>query len=142
MREDKVRWSTKQVTAKSKAKNTHATVSDDGDIVDPVEDASTKVTTVTETDEVDVVCDPVLTKKSPVIINIKKRKANEGETLESSVTEPVMKRRKVKLAERVVSSQKVTENLKHKGKGKRSKPARTCCYYKSTSCNYCNFTSS
>jgi hypothetical protein len=98
MREAKVKWSMKQVTAKRKAKNTHATVSDNGDIVDPVEDAS-KVTTVTETDEVEVVCDPVLT------------------------TEPVMKKRKVKLAERVVSASKVSKNLKHKGKGKRCKPA-------------------
>jgi hypothetical protein len=50
----KVKWSMK--TAKRKATNTHAKVSDKGDIV------------VTETDEVEVVCEPVLTTEPAEIV--------------------------------------------------------------------------
>jgi hypothetical protein len=53
MRVAKVKWSKKKVTA---ATNTHAKVSDKGDIV------------VTETDEVEVVCEPVLTTEPAEIV--------------------------------------------------------------------------
>jgi hypothetical protein len=76
MREAKVKWSMKKVTAKRKAKNTHATVSDNGDIVDPVEDAST----VTETDEVEVVCDPVLTTEPADVVTTNQQVATIATT--------------------------------------------------------------
>ena len=126
MREAKDRWSAKQ----GPVKNTHATTSDVGDIIDADdissiegEDGLIKVTTSAGTGEVELVGDSFIKKKPPVIINIKKRSVIEVETSESSVTEPAKKRRKVKPAECVNSSPKVSRNLKHTGKGKRSKPA-------------------
>ena len=87
------------------------------------EDGFIKVTTDAGTFEVELVDGSFIKRKPPVIINIKKRPVNEVETAESSVTEPAKKKRKVKPAENVNTSQIVSRNIKHTGKGKRSKPA-------------------
>jgi hypothetical protein len=116
MREAKDRWSAKQCPVNRTVKNTHATTSDVGDIIDAddtssieVEDGTIKETTSTETVEVEMVGDSFIKKKPPVIINIKKRSVSEVEPSESSVTEPA---RKVKPAECVNSIVPVL-HLKH-----------------------------
>ena len=104
MREAKARWSSKQ----GSAKNTHATISDNRDVInfDDVsgydgEDGTIKVTTAAGTFEVEHVDGGFIKKKSPIIIKIRKRSLSEAGPSGLSVAEPARKKRKVKPAKNV-----------------------------------------